>query len=198
MESPPNIVEPCPEDPALAALMPGIANGDERAFATLYDRTSRQVYSLVLRIIGNAATAEEVLLDAYTQAWRQRIQYDEKRGTPLAWLITIARSRAIDRLRSMRGSTERQAALDEAYMHVEATNIAAAVEAREAGDHVRSALDVLPREQREVIELAYYGGMTHSEIAARLNQPLGTVKTRVRLAMIKLREILRPTFEGAR
>ncbi|MCA1574139.1 MAG: hypothetical protein LC770_06295, partial [Acidobacteria bacterium] len=106
MEPTPNFVEPCPEDPVLVALMRSIASGDERAFATLYDRTSRQVYGLVLRIIGNAATAEEVLLDAYTQVWRKRTQYDEARGTPLAWLITIARSRAIDRLRSMRGRDE--------------------------------------------------------------------------------------------
>ena len=197
MEPPPNFVEPCPEDPTLATLMRSIADGDERAFETLYDRTSRQVYGLVLRITGNVATAEEVLLDAYTQAWRKRTQYDEVRGTPLAWLITIARTRAIDRLRSTRGSDERQAALDEASMHAEATNITAAMEARDAGRHVRSALEALPGEQREVIELAYYGGMSHSEIAARLGQPLGTVKTRVRLAMMKLREILRPTFEGA-
>ena len=197
MEPAPKSVEPCPEDPTLVALMHSVASGDERAFATLYDRTSRQVYGLMLRIIGNAATAEEVLLDAYTQAWQQRIQYDEKRGTPLAWLITIARSRAIDRLRSMRGNDERHAVLDEASAHAEATDVAAEAEAREAGEHVRSALEVLPSEQREVIELAYYGGMSHSEIATRLGQPLGTVKTRVRLAMMKLREILRSSFEGA-
>ncbi len=197
MEPAPKSVEPCPEDPTLAALMRGVTSGDERAFAALYDRTSRQVYCLMLRILGNAATAEEVLLDVYTQAWRKRIQYDEKRGTPLAWLITIARSRAIDRLRSMRVNDERHAALGEASAHVEATNVAAAAEAREAGEHVRSALQALPSEQREVIELAYYVGMSHSEIAARLGQPLGTVKTRVRLAMMKLWEILRPNAEGA-
>lgn len=197
MEPAPKFVEPCPEDPTLVALMRSVASGDERAFASLYDRTNRQVYGLMLRIIGNTATAEEVLLDVYTQAWKQRIQYDEKRGTPLAWLITIARSRALDRLRSMRGNDERHAALDEVSARIEATDIAAAAEAREAGEHVRSALEALPSEQREVIELAYYGGMSHSEIAARLGQPLGTVKTRVRLAMIKLRERLKPTFEGA-
>ncbi len=126
------------------------------------------------------------------QVWRQAESYDKRRGSPLAWMLTIARSRAIDRLRS--GHQERQRrepfdlSLQYAQLEPSAEDAATISELRNA---VRAALDSLPVEQREVIELAYYGGLSHSEIALKLDKPLGTVKTRARLGMTKLRETLK-------
>jgi len=182
----------------LAALIKRMAAQDERAMAELYDATRRLVYGLVLRIVTDPAAADEALVDVYMQAWRQADRFDEDRGAPLAWLTTIARSRALDRVRS--GSYERKhgESLDAANHHVAADRADEAAFASETQRHVRRALDALSPEQREVIELAYYGGLSHSEIALDLGQPLGTVKTRTRLGMIKLRELLRPLFsEGA-
>jgi RNA polymerase sigma-70 factor, ECF subfamily len=181
-----------------ATLIRGVAGGDQQALASLYDATSRAVYGLLLRILADASAAEEVLLDVYAQVWRQANAYRRERGTPLAWLTAIARSRAIDRLRRGRLEQQRTGPLD-----LSATQVAAAgasveedVQARETGALVRAALDLLAPEQREVIELAYYGGMSHSEIAAARGLPLGTVKTRTRLGMMRLREMLRPVYEG--
>lgn len=174
-------------------LIQRIADGDQAALATLYDTTSRLVYGLILRVLSDTNTAEEVLLDVYTQVWRQATNYDTQRGTPLAWLTTIARSRAIDRLRSGWQDQQRKESLESLG---DAPTSAASPEemtvASERQRFVRAALESLSPEQREVIELAYYAGLSHSEIAAKLNQPLGTVKTRTRLGMIKLREALGP------
>jgi RNA polymerase sigma-70 factor, ECF subfamily len=179
----------------LAALIRSLAGGDQSAMTTLYDSTSRLIYGLVLRILNEASTAEEVLLDVYTQVWRQAAHYDATRGAPLAWLTTIARSRAIDRLRS--GSHERQFKQPLEAAAMSAAGGASAEDftvASEMQKLVREALDALPPEQRDVIELAYYGGLSHSEIAVKLGQPLGTIKTRTRLGMMKLREALKSTY----
>src|SRR5262249_23713005 len=163
------------------------------------DSTNRLVYGLILRVLGDASTAEEVLLDVYTQVWRQASTYDTGRGAPLAWVTTIARSRAIDRLRSGWQDQKRKEPLDSIG---DAPTGAATPEeetvASERQQLVREALARLTPEQREVIELAYYSGLSHSEIAAKLNQPLGTVKTRTRLGMMKLREALAPMLEEVR
>jgi RNA polymerase sigma-70 factor (ECF subfamily) len=178
-------------------LIRGVAEGDQQALAALYDATSRTVYGLLLRILADASAAEEVLLDVYSQVWRQARTYTEARGTPLAWLTTIARSRAIDRLRRGRLERQRTEPLDAA---THGGSVGAKAEddlrARELGTVVRAALDSLPPEQREVIELAYFGGLSHSEIAAERGLPLGTVKTRTRLGMMRLREMLKPVYEG--
>lgn len=178
-------------DPRQAELIGRVAGGDEQALATLYDETSRLVYGLLLRVLNDAATAEEVLLDVYTQVWRQAASYSAERGAPLAWLTTIARSRAIDRLRSRRVEQSRTEPLDTVlYRGASDEDVEGEWAARETRKAVRAALDELSPEQREVIELAYFGGMSHSEIAAAKGQPLGTVKTRIRLGMTKLRESL--------
>lgn len=170
-----------------------IAAGDQSALTVLYDSTRRLVYGLVLRILGDTATAEEVLLDVYSQVWRQASSYDRRRGAPLAWIMTIARTRAIDRLRSGRQEYQRKEPLETAVNQpANAVNPEEASVIAERRRIVRSALESLTAEQREVIELAYYSGLSHSEIAARLGQPLGTVKTRTRLGMMKLRERLHP------
>jgi RNA polymerase sigma-70 factor (ECF subfamily) len=181
-----------------AALVERMALGDESALSSLYDRSSRLIFGLLLRILNDSGLAEEVLLDVYMQVWRQAGKYDRLRGKPLAWLVTIARSRAIDRLRSMRQEEMRKESLDAAGG--QAVALTTAFEdptvAPERQRLVRGALDSLPPEQRQVIEMAYYLGLSHSEIAARLGQPLGTIKTRTRLGMMKLREQLRDSYRG--
>jgi RNA polymerase sigma-70 factor (ECF subfamily) len=175
----------------LTLLIRSLAAGDQHAMSALYDATSRLVYGLALRILNDPAIAEEVLMDVYMQVWRQAAAYDATRGAPLAWMTTMARSRAIDRLRSGKQRQQREEPLELAGNHSTPANIEEAVEASEMCQRVRAALDLLSTEQREVIELAYYGGLSHSEIAAKLGQPLGTVKTRTRLGMMKLRETLK-------
>ncbi len=186
-------------DQELIALVQQIAKNDQLALATLYDATNRLAYGLILRVLGDASLAEEVLLDVYTQIWRQAANYDTGRGSPLAWLMTIARTRAIDRLRSGWQDKHRKEPLD--LLNDRETGAASPEEmtvASERQKFVRAALSELTPEQREVIELAYYGGLSHSEIALKLNQPLGTVKTRTRLGMMKLREALAPMLSSAR
>jgi RNA polymerase sigma-70 factor (ECF subfamily) len=180
-----------------AALIKKVADGDQSALTLLYDSTSRLVFGLILRVVTDRSTAEEVLLDVYTQVWRQASTYDASRGAPLAWLMTIARTRGIDRLRSGKHEHQNKESLDAIG---EVTSTTASPEAdtvsSERRQLVRAALDSLSAEQREVIELAYYSGLSHSEIALQLGQPLGTVKTRTRLGMMKLRDMLRPVLEG--
>ena len=172
-------------------LIRGIAAGDQRALGELYDSTNRSVFGLVLRILNDPSNAEEVTLEVFTQVWRQAANYDPRRGTPSAWILTIARSRAIDRFRSTDQTRRRQeplATVETARSDgADPEESASEAERREI---VRSALDSLPPEQRQVIELAYFGGLSHSEIAAECSLPLGTVKTRTRLAMGRLRTAL--------
>jgi RNA polymerase sigma-70 factor (ECF subfamily) len=175
-----------------AALIKSVADGDQHALSTLYDATSRLLYGLVLRIVSDVGAAEEVLLDVYTQVWRRAADYNEGRGSPLAWLTTIARSRAIDRLRAGRND-QRNDPLDLTVQTATTENLEEAMAVREMQTKVRAALATLSADQRQVIELAYYSGLSHSEIAAELKQPLGTVKTRTRLGMLKLREVLTAT-----
>jgi RNA polymerase sigma-70 factor (ECF subfamily) len=193
---PPN--QPAPEGGAekrQAEWIRKAASGDQDAFAALYDATSRTVYGLLLRILSDASTAEDVLIDVYEQAWRQAVQYKQERGSPLAWLTTIARSRAIDRLRRGRREQQSKEPLDSIVATARADGPSAEDEvmAGEVRAVVRAALESLAPEQREVIELAYYGGMSQSEIAAARGIPLGTVKTRTRLGLIRLRELLGPS-----
>jgi RNA polymerase sigma-70 factor (ECF subfamily) len=180
-------------DQDLVSLVERVAAGDQSALATLYDATNRFIYSLILRVLGDMGSAEEVLIDVYTQLWRQAANYDANRGAPLAWMATIARSRAIDRLRSSWQDQHRKESLD--VLGDAPANAASPEESAAASERqrfVREALNLLTPEQRRVIELAYYSGLSHSEIAEKLNQPLGTVKTRTRLGMMKLREALAP------
>lgn len=182
----------------LTEIICRIADQDHQAMATLYDSTSRIVYGLLLRIINDPATAEEVLLDVYTQVWRQASRYDAVRGGPMAWITTIARSRAIDRLRSDKQDLQREEELETAGNFAASENVEEDVANLELQQIVHKAMELLTPEQREVIELAYYEGMSQSEIALKLNQPLGTVKTRTRTGMMKLREQLKPMLEVIR
>jgi len=173
--------------------------GEQEALASLYDESCQLVYSLALRVLGNTADAEEVTLDVYTQVWRDARKFDRQRGTPGAWLATLARSRAIDRLRrgAARGSREEPFPAFTDFPD----SAARPDEAGAAGQQrrlIQAALDALAPEQREAIELAYFFGFSHAELAAKLGQPLGTVKTRIRLGMMKLRELLQPIACGSR
>ncbi len=157
--------------------------------SALYDRYRLILFGLILRIVHSQQEAEDVLQEVFLQVWRRASDFDETRGRPFTWLVTLARSRAIDRLRSL-GSRERTA--QEAARSVPDSISDAADDAvkSEQGEIVRDALRELPEEQRRTLLLAYFEGLTQSEIAERLNTPLGTVKTRMRSGMIKLRELL--------
>ena len=199
MGSPQGSLEFSARDQDWAVLIGRMAQGDQSALSTLYDSTARLVYGLVLRIVNEAPSAEEVLLDVFSQVWRQAGQYDGKRGAPLAWIMTIARTRAIDRVRSTRQEQQRRDPLDTVQaVRSESADPEQESVISERRFIVRQALAELTPEQRQVIELAYYSGMSHSEIAATLGQPLGTVKTRTRLGMMRLREALAPVLGGSR
>jgi RNA polymerase sigma-70 factor (ECF subfamily) len=179
-------------DPALLAR---IVKGDQQAFSQLYDHSSTLLYTLALRILGNRDEAAELLQDVYLEVWRKVVRYDVGRGTPVAWLVTLTRSRAIDRLRARaaRGQAS-TSALDET-MTTRLADLGPSPYETQADQELRQlvgqAMGALPAAQQQAIELAYYEGLSHMEIATRLNQPLGTVKTRIKLGMSKLREALR-------
>ena len=178
-------------------LMARAAAADERAMTELYDRYGTLVYTVAYRIVGQRADAEEVVVDAFTQAWREAARFEAERGSVAAWLTMIARSRALDLVRG-RGRRERLAADAAAGTGGGSGEPDAPAGDRAEDDErrwvVRLALEGLSAPQRQAIELAFFEGLSQSEIAERLNEPLGTVKTRVRLGMQKLRESLRPYF----
>lgn len=174
------------------SVLQRIAAGEHQALAELYDVTSATVFGLALRIVQARDVAEDVVVEVYAQVWTQAAAYDSQRGTPIAWLLTLTRSRAIDLLRS-RGRVRTEEPLEFASdVPSETPGPEEYNEILERRRLVRSALENLPSEQRQVIELAYFSGFTQSEIAVRLGQPLGTVKTRVRLGMRRLRELIAP------
>ncbi len=180
-----------------AVLLARIAVGDQSALAELYDASSPKVFGLAMKILGDHAAAEETTLDVYTQVWRRISTYDAERGTPGSWLMTLAKHRAIDRFRSSYLERGRQVPLEQA---AELPGREETPEQYSAGLErqrlVQDALATLSADQRRALALAYYWGMRQSEVADQLKLPLGTVKTRIRLGMIKLREVLAPHGEG--
>jgi RNA polymerase sigma-70 factor (ECF subfamily) len=177
-----------------AALIRKMASGDSDAFTRFYDRYSPLVFPLILRIVRERADAADVLQEVFWETWLGAVSYDPGRGTPEAWLVTRARTRAIDRLRSIRRRGETfVASADDIAARASAGATGDAAERAEGRGVVQAALGRLPDNQREVIELAYYGGLTQTEIAERLKQPLGTVKTRIRLGLERLREVVKTT-----
>jgi RNA polymerase sigma-70 factor (ECF subfamily) len=176
-------------------LLRRMAAGDEAALGALYDRWSPLVHSVVMRVVGDAGDAEELVEETFWQAWRQAGRFDASRGGISGWLVVIARSRALDRVR-LRGwqraaATESSDAEGAAQLaEVDVRGPLEAAEMDETRRIVRAALERLPAEQRETVEMAYFRGMSQTEIAAATGQPLGTVKTRARLALQKLREAL--------
>jgi len=185
------------QDQEWAQLIALTAQGDQTALATFYDRTSPQVFGLIYKILNNHEAAEEVTLDVYTQVWRQAHTYDATRGAPGAWLMTLARTRAIDRFRAGAAEHGRIESLDAVELFASGDDTPEQdVEGQERRRYVQQALAVLTAEQREAVALAYFYGLSQSEIAEKLRLPLGTVKTRIRSGMIKLREALAPYESG--
>jgi RNA polymerase sigma-70 factor (ECF subfamily) len=175
------------------AMIAKIAQQDQTALAQLYDRYARILYAVAFRILGSAEEAEEVILDVFAQVWRTAQQYDQKRGRVDAWLFLMTRSRSLDRLRRLQRTTRAMTASVEATVTqppVVANDPVEAALISERREHVLAALQQLPTEQRQVLELAYYQGLSHSEIAVQTGQALGTIKTRIRLGLSKLRGVL--------
>ena len=174
-----------------------MARGDERAAAQLYDKYSAQMFALAVRIVGEGADAEDAMLDAFTQAWNKASTYESDRGSVLGWLTTMTRTRALDCVRS-RGRRTKAVETASRTMGDDPVGVAGAavsasdsVELGERAQAVNHAMTVLSGQQRNAIELAFFEGLTHTEIAERLGEPLGTIKTRIRLGMQKLRDVLR-------
>ncbi len=179
-------------DVSLIDLLSRTARRDEAAFSALYDATSRRVFGLASQILGDHGAAEEATLDAYTSVWLRASDYDALRSAPMTWILTLTRSRAIDIWRSRtRRSNKEQQGLEKVHRAQDpAPSPEGASEHTERCTRLRVALDTLPREQRVAIETAYFAGLSYAEVASALGQPLGTVKSRIRLGLTSLRRQL--------
>lgn len=171
-------------------LLARIAEGDRDAFAEFYDRYSGRVFGFTSALIKDAAEAEDVLQETFWQVWSRAAQFDAGRGAPLAWLILIARSRCLDHLR--RGGRRPAAAPLSFDEPASGDDLADALDRDETTSRARRAIAGLPEDQRVAIQLAFYSGLTHQEISELHNTALGTVKTRIRLGMRKIRELVQP------
>ena len=191
---------PASAPPSDLDLVAGAARGDEQAIGALYDRYGSVLYAVAYRVVGQRADAEDVVIEAFSQAWREATRFEPGRGSVAGWLTMIARTRALDaaRARARRDKITARAAADQPLRSPAMGDWQAdpvdSYDLSERRRQVRSALESLPPPQRQAIELAFFEGLSQSEIAERLQEPLGTIKTRVRLGMQKLRDSLRPFF----
>ena len=176
----------------LAGLVEQMAQGRQDALARLYDETSSMLNGLLLRILEHPEDAEEVLLDVYMKAWKYAARYTDKRGSVQAWLMIMARNAAIDRIRQKRAQPKTLAFEPESTPEPESTEASPEEQTaeRERRRRVQLVLNELPPEQREVVELAFFGGLTHAELAERLREPLGTIKSRIRMGLLRLRGLI--------
>ena len=176
-------------------LVERIGRGDRQSFEQLYERFSGVLFSTAYRILHDQEGAEDVLQDVFVQIWDKAAMYDSKRGKPLTWAVTLTRNKAIDRLRSVQrrnrlnDEIEQESAIDDQTHEQQPID---AVDAKEKSKLIRSAVLQLSKDQRGAIELAFFSGLTQNEIAEELNQPLGTVKARIRRGMMKLKELISP------
>jgi len=166
-------------------MIAGIRGGREQAMTQLYDRYSSIVYSVALRVLGDTTAAEDVLQEVFMQLWRKPEAFDANRGSLAAWLAVIARHRAIDVLRKRKPETD----LGEIMVALD-LDVEEEAGRRMAIEKIRKALAVMPAEQRKAVELAFFEGLTHTEVAAKNGEPLGTVKTRIRSALMALRRVM--------
>jgi RNA polymerase sigma-70 factor, ECF subfamily len=166
------------------SLIAAVRSGDESAMAALYDRYSGIVYSVALRVLGDTAAAEDVLQEVFMQLWRNPGVFDSSRGNLGAWLAVISRNRAIDSLRKRHPETD----VEDVIVSVE-PDMSGDAERSRAMEKVRSALGAMPAAQRSALEMAYFEGLSHSEIATKTGEPLGTVKTRIRAGLLALRKV---------
>lgn len=166
-------------------MVSGVRAGDEHAMAQLYDRYSPVVYSVALRVLADTGAAEDVLQEVFLQLWRNPAAFDSNRGSLGAWLAVITRNRAIDSLRKRKPET----AADEVVISVD-LDIENETDRRRVLEKVRGLVNALPPEQRKALEMAFFEGLTHTEIAERTKEPLGTIKTRIRTGLLSLRKAL--------
>ena len=187
--------DPTPDLDAEIELLKRVAQGDRVSFETLYDRFSGVLFSTAYRVLNNQEAAEDVLQDVFVQIWEKAPLYDSTRGMPMTWAATLTRNKAIDRLRStvrrnrLQDDVEREA---ETFEQFDDRSSFEAMAAGETNQIVRDAIQTLSKDQREAIELAFFSSLTQTEIAERLNEPLGTIKARIRRGMMKLRDLLGP------
>lgn len=191
--------EPETRDRSDAALVAAVDRRDSRALGELYDRHAARLLGLAYRIVGETGEAEEVVQEVFLYAWRAAATFDPARGSVIAWLLVATRSRAIDRIRARRPVASIDSSGRNPLEDLPAAgNVEEGSASREWETLCRGALEELPAEQRRVVELAYFDGLTHHEIAERTATPLGTVKTRIRLGLMKLRERMRPYWKRER
>ena len=183
-----------PPGPDLGELLTLVAGGDQVAFETVYDRVAPAVFGLVLRVLRDSAQSEEVAQEALLEVWRTAGRFDPARGTALAWVMTIAHRRAVDRVRSERAAATREARAAAAATPPAADEVAETVESSLEAERVRHCLDGLTGTQRESITLAYYSGLSYPQVASALGVALGTVKTRIRDGLRRLRDCLGVTW----
>ena len=176
--------------PDLADLLKACGRGDQSAFARLYDATSSRVVGLAVRVVRDPAQAEEVAQEAFLEIWKTSGRFDPAKGSPLGWLLTIVHRKAVDRVRSAEASTRRDTTYHQRNQPVEHDSTAEAAAASLEARRVRQALASLTAVQREALELAYFGGYTHTEVATMLELPVGTAKTRIRDGLIRLRDTM--------
>jgi len=172
-------------------LLVGVAAGDRAAFAAFYDRYSSAVFGLLIKMLPQRGDAEDVLQETFLQVWRQAGRFDPTRSSPFGWVVMIARSRAVDRLRQKAASPT-----SDPPDRPVPSDAESASERDETAARIRRALALLPQEQRAAIDLAFYGGLTYEEVAGRQAIPVGTAKTRIRLGMQRLRSLLSDLTEG--
>jgi RNA polymerase sigma-70 factor (ECF subfamily) len=172
-----------------STLIQSIAAGDQVALHALYEMAHRIVFTLIMRITANRETAEELTIDVFHDVWRRASRYDAANGTVLGWIMNQARSRAIDRLR-FENRKKRSHGVDVQPLAEVAAHPCDVIELRQQGEALRAALAVLTPDERQAIETTFFAGLTHAEAAGRLNQPLGTIKTRIRSGLHKLRRAL--------
>jgi RNA polymerase sigma-70 factor (ECF subfamily) len=173
-----------------AALVLRVARRDQNALHALYVRTHRMVYTVIVRMVQNRETAEELTLDVFHDVWRRAVTYDPVHGTVIGWIMNQARSRAIDRLRFDQRKKRNDANPDSVGEAPFRPGPQEGLEQQQQGTQLRNALAVLTLHERQAIEAAYFAGLTYAEVAARLDEPLGTVKTRIRSGLSKLRDAL--------
>jgi len=180
-----------PADQTIAVnLIQKVASQDRDAFSQLYDRFSSLVFTLAMRMLKARSDAEDLLQEVFVQIWRQAQSYSVQRGSPEAWIVNIARSRAIDKIRSIRRMEKSFVLTDDPARAESSDNVESSAAESEARMAMNSALANLPETQRKVLELAYFDGLTQTEIANRLAEPLGTIKTRMRSGIQRLRDML--------
>ena len=182
--------EGAPGATGLSELLKLSARGDSEAFAMFYDDTSARAYGLAVRVVRDRAQAEEVVQEAYLDVWRNAARYDASRGSAIGWLLTIVHRKAVDRVRSAEAASRRDTSYEHDNQAIAHDATAEAAEASMEARRVRSALTALTDVQREALELAYFGGYTHTEVASMLDLPVGTAKTRIRDGLIRMRDAL--------